>query len=101
MILAPLILAPSISCPLHIYHDVHDFHKGIKRDITLNPIFKDDQQYDSWYHTIASVHGTEDVFDSHYNPTETFQVLLLLETKWVRFLCSARIYKCHSRSHAH
>ena len=34
------------------------------------PIFEDDQQNDSWYcdtHPIASVHGTENVFNSHYS----------------------------------
>ena len=43
-----------------IYHEVHDNQKGIKCDIMLYPILKDDQQYDSWYHkahAIASVHA--------------------------------------------
>ena len=41
-----------------IFSEVHDFQKGIKCDLTLYPMFKDDRQYDSWYdetHTIASV----------------------------------------------
>ena len=41
-------------------------------------IFKDDWQCNSWYcntHVIASVHGTEDVLDPYYSPTETLPVL--------------------------
>ena len=41
-------------------------------------------QYDSWYseaHAIASIHGTETVFDPHYSPTETSQALLWVEIK--------------------
>ena len=63
---------PEIS-PLHVtpstcmFNEVPDFQKGIKCNITLNPIFKDDRQYDSWYcetHAIVSIHGTETVFVS-------------------------------------
>ena len=46
--------------------------------------FRDDRQYDSWYHeahAIASVHGTETVFNTHYSPTKTFQALLWVEIK--------------------
>ena len=85
-----MILAPSTSCP-YIYSEVHEFYKGIQCDITLHHIFKDDWQYDSWYcdtHAIVSVHGTEDVFDSHYSPTETSEVLLWLEVKCFVFMFS-------------
>ena len=44
----------------------------------LCPIVKDDWQSNSWYHdthAIAFVHGTEDVFDSHYSLTKSSQAL--------------------------
>ena len=60
------------------------------------PILKNDWQCNSWYHdthAIASVHGTEDVFDSHYSPTKTSQALLWVEGNILCFLSSIRIYK--------
>ena len=72
----------------HIFNKVHDFQKGIKCNIILNPIFMDDQQYSSWYHethAITSVHGTEAVFDPHYRTTETSQALLWIEIKCFLF----------------
>ena len=55
------------------FNDIHDFQKGNKCNPMLYPIFKDDGQYDSWYHethTITSVHGTEPAFNPTYSPTE-------------------------------
>ena len=69
----PLHVAP----PTSTFHEVSDFQKGIKCDITLYHIFKDDRKYDSWYHkthAIASAHGTETVF----NPLIALQKLLKL-----------------------
>ena len=34
----------------YIFDEVCDFQKGTKCDIMPYPIFKDDQQYNSWYH---------------------------------------------------
>ena len=56
--ISPLHVTPSTS----IYNEVCEFQKGIKCDITLYHIFKDDRQNDSWYcktHTIDTIHGTK------------------------------------------
>ena len=63
---------------------VCEFEKGIKHDLTLYPIFNDDQQYNRWYHdtyATADVHRCEQVFDPHYSPTETFHIFLWFEIK--------------------
>ena len=67
---------PHVTPSTLIFFEVCDFQKGIRHEITLNPIFKDDRQYDSWYckpHAISSIHGTKHIFDSHHRPTETSQ----------------------------
>ena len=65
-----------VTAPTYIFNEVCDFQNGIKCNIMLHPIFDNDQQYDSWYcetHAIASIHGTEAVFDPHYSYSETLQ----------------------------
>ena len=74
----------NITSPTYIYSEVHEFHKGTKHNTTLYPVFKDDQQYHDT-HAIASVHGTEEVFNSHYSPTETSQALVWLEINCFMF----------------
>ena len=67
-----------IMSPTYIFNEAHEFQKGIKCHIMLCPIVKDDWQSNSWYHdthAIAFVHGTEDVFDSHYSLTKSSQAL--------------------------
>ena len=62
--------------PTCIFNKVCDFQKGIRHDIMLYPILKDDQQYNNWYcetHAIAFTHGTKAVFFPHYRPTKTPQ----------------------------
>ena len=72
-----------VTSPTSLFNGVHNFQKGIKHDIMLYPRFKHDRPDDSWYsetHAIASMHGTETVFNPNYSTTETSQVLL-----WVEF----------------
>ena len=86
----------NVMSPAYTFNEVHEFHKRIKCDIMLYPIFKDDWQYNSWYcntYAIASVHGPEDVFNSHYSTIKTSLPLLWLEVKCFMFLSSVRIYK--------
>ena len=64
--------------------------KGIKCDITLYPIFKDDWRYDSWYHNTdatASVHGIEEVFDFHYPLIVLRKYQYFGTTRWLKQCC--------------
>ena len=78
--------------------------------LMLYPILKDYRQYNSWYHethAIASVHGTETIFNPHYSPTKTFQALLWVEIKCFMFSLFCKnlqtcvgcmLVKCYSAS---
>ena len=74
----------NVTSPTYIFNEVNEFQKGIKCDISLYPIFKDDQQYNSWYcdtYAIASVHGTETFSFLTIALPKTLQALLWLEVK--------------------
>ena len=49
----PEISPPDATPSTSISNEVRDFQKGIKCDITLCPIFKDDRQYDRWLVTLG------------------------------------------------
>ena len=103
--MSPLHVTP----PTSIFNEDGDFKMGIKYNITLYPIFKD-RQYDSWYHkahAIASVHGTETVYDPHHSPSETSHALVWVEIKFVLFSVFCKnlqtsaghmLVKCHTDS---
>ena len=84
---------------MHVLMEVHEFQKGVKCNITIYSSFKDDWQYDSWYHetyAIACIHGTEHIFNSTYIPTQTSSVLLWIEIKYFCFLSFVITYKHQS-----
>ena len=71
--ISPLHVTP----PTSLFNEVNDFQKDIKGNITLYPRFKDYWQYDSWYcktQAIASIYGTETVFDPHYSPKKLLKL---------------------------
>ena len=61
---------------------IHDFQKGIKRDISHYHEFKEDKKWTAWnrqLHSIARTHGVENVLDPVYVPISPSDIALFTE----------------------
>jgi hypothetical protein len=74
---------PAASAPSARVRDpIEEFKRGIKRDVSRFPIFKDEKQWDAWNRTtVAQAHAQDlaEVFDPKYVPNTTEDKALFLK----------------------
>ena len=76
---SPAYVPPPIS-------EVAAFRRGIKRDQSLFPVFKEEKDWDDWQrrmHTQATAQGVEDVLKPYYRPPATEYALFQEQMKYM------------------
>jgi hypothetical protein len=60
-------------------YGLNDFLKGIRRDSSVYPVFKDDKHFNNWNRSVLSqarAHDVSDVFNSRFVPSTAESILL-------------------------
>jgi hypothetical protein len=60
-------------------YGLNDFRKGIRRDSSVYPVFKDDKHFNNWNRSVLSqarAHDVSDVFNSRFVPSTAESILL-------------------------